>query len=227
MGFFDDVWSAVSDPVGTAKKVVKGVKRGAEKAVKGIKNVGRTIKKEVEGLADPKAWEQGAQAVAKTLKAPQEWVEKNDPLRKLMPDELKGFSPLSFASGIVTAPISGAGTIVDIASDKKKRKKLASGDADTIIDAVGAGLSLVPVPGAGGVATKAGSAVAKGTAKAVGKAVGKKVAKGVAKKVAKKVVKKGAKETAKKVAKKVGRKVLDEAVGKGIEAGVNVASKKL
>ena len=219
MGFWDDAWSAVSDPVGTAKKIVKGVKRGAEKAVKGIKNVGRTIKKEVEGLADPKAWEQGAQAVAKTLKAPQEFIEKHDPIRKLLPEDAKAFSPLSFATGIATAPLTGAGTIVDIASDKKKRKKFASGDADTIIDAVGAGLSLVPVPGAGGVATKIGT----GTAKAVGKQVAKTVGKKVAKKVVKKAVKKGAKETAKKVAKKVGKRLGEEAISKGVELGIKKA----
>ena len=97
MGFFDDVWSAVSDPVGTVEKVVKGVKRGAEKAVKGIKNVGRKtlkglkktgklIKDVGEELGKSETWERGAQKAAKILKAPQEFIEKHDPLRKILPE---------------------------------------------------------------------------------------------------------------------------------------------
>tara|TARA_R100001015_G_C4630186_1_gene191626 strand:+ start:2178 stop:2687 length:510 start_codon:yes stop_codon:yes gene_type:complete len=159
MGLFDDIGSFFSK---TAKKAVKGIKRLGKKVVKGVKKGAKVLKSEVEGLGNPEAWKQGLVLAGKALQAPQKAVEKWDPLRKKMGD-FGGFSPISLATGIITAPISGAGYFSQMAGDKKLQKKLKSGDADTIMDTAFAGLGLLPAGaiGAGGKAVGRGAKALK------------------------------------------------------------------
>jgi len=165
MGLFDSIGSFFTKTIpSVAKKAVKGIKRGAGKAVKGIKSAGKTIASEVKGLGNPEAWKQGVMKAGKWLQAPQKAIEKIDPLRKKMGD-FGGFSPISLATGIITAPISGAGYLTQMTVDKKLQKKLKAGDADTILDTTFAGLGLVPAGafGAGAKAVgKGGRAFSKG-----------------------------------------------------------------
>ena len=163
MGFFDDIGSFFSN---TAKKVVKGVKRGASKAIKGIKKAGRVIASEVKGLKNPEAWKQGVIKAGKALQAPAKAVAKFDKkhgLGQYMGD-FSGLSPLSLATSIATAPISGAGYLTQMTADKKLQKKLKSGNADAIMDTAFSIASLVPAGAIGGgvkALGKGGRAVAK------------------------------------------------------------------
>jgi len=161
MGLFDDIGSFFTK---TAKKAVKGIKRIGKKVVKGVKKGASVLKSEVEGLANPEAWKQGVMKAGKWLQAPQKAIEKWDPLRKKMGD-FGGFSPISLATGILTAPISGAGYFTQMSVDKKLQKKLKSGDADTIMDTAFSGLSLLPLGAVGSGAKavgKGGRALSKG-----------------------------------------------------------------
>jgi hypothetical protein len=176
MGFFDSIGSFFSN---TAKKVVKGIKRGAGKALKGLKSAGRTIVSEVKGLKNPMAWKQGVMKAGKWLQAPAKAVEKWDKkhgLGKHMGD-FSGFSPMTLATSIATAPVSGAGYLTQMTVDKKLQKKLKSGDADAIMDTAFSGLSLLPagaIGSAGKLLGKAGKASAKAggkVARKLGKAI--------------------------------------------------------
>lgn len=154
MGLFDDIGSFFTKTIPkAAKKAVKGIKRVGKGAIKGIKKGASVLKSEVEGLANPEAWKQGVMIAGKALQAPQKFIEKNDPLRKKMGD-FGGFSPISLATGILTAPISGAGYFTQMSVDKKLQDKLKSGDGDTIMDTAFSGLSLAPL-GAIGSGVKA------------------------------------------------------------------------
>lgn len=167
MGIFSSIGDFFTKTIPqTAKKVVKGVKRGAGKAVKGIKKAGKVIESEVKGLANPKAWEQGVLKAGKMLQAPAKAVEKFDKKHGLgqYMGAFSGLSPLSLATSIATAPISGAGYLTQMTVDKKLQKKLKSGNPDAIMDTVFSGISLLPAGAVGGVAKgigKGGRAVAK------------------------------------------------------------------
>ena len=76
-------------------------------------------------------------------------------------------SPITLASDIALAPITGIGYLEELAGDRGLQKKLAGGDPNTIIDTAFAGLSLVPMSGASKVAKKA-----KGGLKKAGRALG-------------------------------------------------------
>lgn len=180
MGIFDDIGDFFTKTIPkTAKKAVRGVKsigstavRGLKSAgktaVRGLKSAGETIKSEVEGLANPEAWKQGLKIAGKVLQAPAKAVEKFDKekgLGKYMGD-FSGLSPLTLATSIATAPISGAGYLTNLAVDKKLQKKLRSGDAGTIMDTAFSGISLVPISAVGsGVKAvgRGGKAVIKGS----------------------------------------------------------------
>lgn len=165
MGLFDSIGDFFTKTIPqTAKKAVKGIKRFGKGAIKGIKKGARVLKSEVEGLANPEAWKQGVIKAGKALQAPQKFIEKIDPLRKKMGD-FGGFSPISLATGILTAPISGAGYLTQMTADKKLQDKLKSGDADTIMDTAFAGLGILPAGAIGGGAKavgKGGRALSKG-----------------------------------------------------------------
>jgi len=167
MGFFDSIGSFFTKTIPqTAKKVVKGVKRGAGKAIKGLKKAGKVLASEVKGLANPEAWKQGVIKAGKMLQAPAKAVAKFDKkhgLGQYMGD-FAGLSPLSLATSIATAPISGAGYLTQMTADKKLQNKLKSGNADAIMDTAFSALSLLPAGAVGGVAKgigKGGRALAK------------------------------------------------------------------
>jgi len=160
MGFFDDIVSGVSN---VAKKSVKGIKSGAGKLVKGAK-------RNVFNKGFGKGFMRGLRTVGKALQVPAKTIAANDPLAKKMGGA--GFlSPITLASDIALAPITGIGYLEELAGDRGLQKKLAGGDPNTIIDTTFAGLSLIPMSGASKVAKKLGRG-AKGGLKKAGRALG-------------------------------------------------------
>ena len=157
MGLFDSIGDFFTS---TAKKVVKGVKRGAEKVVKGAKKLAKPTMK-------------GLKAVGKALQEPAKFIKKHDPLAKVMGGA--GFlSPISLATDIALAPVSGVGYMSQLAGDRKLQKKLASGDVDTILDTGFAGLGIAGAPALGRIGKKIGKKLAKKGAK-LGRKLAKKV----------------------------------------------------
>lgn len=147
MGLFDSIGDFFTKTIPkVAKKTVKGLKSTAKKAVKGIKRGASILKDEVEGLANPEAWKQGVMKAGKWLQAPAKAVEKWDKEKGLgqYMGDFAGFSPVTLATGLVTAPISGAGYLTQMTVDKKLQNKLKSGDAGTIMDTAFSGLALLP-----------------------------------------------------------------------------------
>lgn len=193
MGFFDKIKRGITR--GTSN-VVKGIKRGTEKAVKGVKSAAEKTKKTLEKEFEPKAFDKGFrkgfQIPADIIMEPQRFVERNDPLYKYA----GGFSPISFGSSILTAPLTSTGTLMKFAVNKDMQRKLRQGDADTIIDLATAPLGLIPLGGGGAQAAE--EVVETGA-----KQGAKEVAKVGAKKITKKAVTTGAKSAAKSTAKGV------------------------
>ncbi len=188
MGLFGSIRKAF-------KKVEKGVKRGTEKVVKGVKKTADVTKKTLEREFEPKAFDKGFrkgfQIPADIIMEPQRFVERNDPLYKYA----GGFSPISFASSILTAPLTSTGTLMKFAVNKDMQKKIRQGDPDSIIDLATAPLGLIPIGGGAGKAVEeVGETGVKTGAKQVAK-VG-------AKKIGKKAVKTGAKSALSNVARK-------------------------
>lgn len=160
MGLFDSIGNVVK---GVAGDIGKGIKRGTGKIVKGAK-------RNVFSKGFGKGFMRGLRTVGRALQLPAKTVQANDPLAKKMGGA--GFlSPISLGTDIALAPVSGVGYLEELAGSRGLQKKLASGDPNVIIDTAFAGLSLVPMSGAGKVAKKLGRGV-KGTAKKVGRALG-------------------------------------------------------
>lgn len=167
MGFFD-----FFEDIG--KKVVSGAKSLGNKIESGVVSLGQKASKAfdktkevVEEMGKGETWEQGAKLAGKWLRAPQKWVEENDPLAKKMGD-FGALSPLSLASSIFTAIPSSAGYLLNFA-DKKQRDKLEAGDPETIASTVMSGIGVIPMPGGGlaGSAVRGGARGARGLGKAV------------------------------------------------------------
>jgi hypothetical protein len=162
--FFSDVGS----------KIVKGVSSLGTKIENEAVGIGQKIskgfdkaKEVVEEMGKGETWEEGAKLAGKWLRAPQKWVEENDPLAKKMGD-FGALSPLSLGASLFTAIPSSAGYLLNFA-DKKQRDKLSEGDPETIASTVMSSVGVIPMPG-GGLAGSAVKGGAKG-ARALGKAV--------------------------------------------------------
>ena len=152
MGLFDSIGDFFTS---TAKKVVKGVKRGADVVRKGAKSVGKVAMK-------------GLKATGKALQAPAKFIKKHDPLAKVMDKAGIGFlSPISLATDIALAPVSGVGYMSQLAGDRKLQKKLAKGDVDTILDTGFAGLGIAGGPSLLKVGKKIGRKIGKKIAKRI------------------------------------------------------------
>lgn len=184
MGFFSSISSGISS---VASKATKGIKSGVSKVAKGVKTGASKVAKGVKSGAQKagfnknfgRDFKKGFGMVGRALQVPEKFIAANDPLGKKM--GAFGFlSPMTLAGSIATAPLSSVGFFEELAVDKKKQKKLRSGDMDTIIDTSLAPLGLIPLGGVGGSAVK-------GAAKSASKSVGKKIASGFAKGGAKKI----------------------------------------
>ena len=139
-------------------KTVKGIKSGAGKVMKGIKNQVLT-----KGFG--RGFMHGLRTVGRALQLPAKTIQGNDPLAKKMGGA--GFlSPISLGTDIALAPVTGLGYLEELAGDRNLQKKLARGDADTILDTTFAGLSLVPV----GQASKVGKKLARSSKQGIRKA---------------------------------------------------------
>ncbi len=188
MGLFGNIRKAF-------KKVEKGVKRGTEKVVKGVKKTADVTKKTLEKEFEPKAFDKGFrkgfQIPADIIMEPQRFVERNDPLYKYA----GGFSPLSFGSSILTAPLTSTGTLMKFAVNKDMQRKIRQGDPDSIIDLATAPLGLIPFGGGGAQAVEE-------VAETGAKTGAKQVAKVGASKIGKKAVKTGAKSALSNIARK-------------------------
>jgi len=170
MGFFDKIKRGITR---TTSNAVKGIKRGTDKAIKGVK---KTLEKEFEPKAFDKGFRKGFQIPADIIMEPQRFVERNDPLYK----SAGGFSPISFGSSILTAPLTSTGTLMKFAVNKDMQRKLRQGDADTIIDLATAPLGLIPLGGGGAqAAEEVVETGAKTGAKQIAKSAAKSTAKGV------------------------------------------------
>tara|TARA_Y100000401_G_scaffold45687_1_gene35082 strand:+ start:1260 stop:1787 length:528 start_codon:yes stop_codon:yes gene_type:complete len=169
MGFFD-----FFEEVG---KKIESVGSGiGEKILDAGQEIGRKVskgfdkaKEVVEEMGKGETWEEGAKLAGKWLRAPQKWIEENDPLAKKMGD-FGALSPLSLGASLFTAIPSSAGYLLNFA-DKKQRDKLEAGDPETIASTVMSGVGVIPMPG-GGLAGSAVKGGAKG-ARALGRAVAK------------------------------------------------------
>lgn len=163
MSFLSSITSIGEGLKGFGTKSVKGIKAGAGKLMKGVKNQVLT-----KGFG--KGFMKGLKKVGRTLQLPAKTIQGNDPLAKEMGGA--GFlSPISLGTDIALAPITGIGYLEELAGDRNLQKKLARGDADTILDTTFAGLSLVPM----GQASKVGKKLArgaKGGIKKAGRALG-------------------------------------------------------
>ena len=160
--------------MGFLDSLASGVANIAKKSIKGIKSAGGVIKKglkrNVFNKGFGKGFMRGLRTVGRALQVPAKTIQGNDPLAKKMGGA--GFlSPISLGADIALAPITGIGYLEELAGDRGLQKKLAGGDPETIIDTTFAGLSLVPMSGAGKVAKKIGRG-AKGTVKKAGRALG-------------------------------------------------------
>lgn len=164
--FFENIGTKISSGVQSLGKKIENEAVGLGKKI----SKGWDKTKEVfNEMGKGETWEEGAKLAGKWLRAPQAWVEKNDPLAKKMGD-FGALSPISLASSIFTAIPSSAGYLLNFA-DKKQRDKLEAGDPETIASTVMSGIGVIPMPGGG----LAGSAVKGGArgARALGKAVAK------------------------------------------------------
>jgi len=156
MGFFDSLTSIGEGIKRGVGKAVKGIKRGTGKVVKGLK-------KNVFTKEFGEGFQKGLAKVGRALQEPAKWIKANDPLR----EKMGMWSPISLGTDIALAPVTGLGYLEELAGTPSMRKKLASGDADTIVDTVFSGLSLVPMGGVSKAAKKA-----KGGMKKAGRALG-------------------------------------------------------
>lgn len=161
MSFFDKIKKGFKKGVG---KITKGIKQATGKTVKGLKragfnkNFGRDFAK-------------GFSMVGKALQAPEKFITKNDPLRKLM-GPVGFLSPISLAGSIATAPLTSVGVVEELIGSKKKQKKLKSGDVDTITDLALAPLGLLPIGGTGAIKS-AGKSVGKSISRGIGRGLSK------------------------------------------------------
>ena len=158
MGFFD----FITNPV---KKLVKGIKSGGGKAVKGIKNQFKGNFK--------KGFQKGLRMVGNALQAPAKYIKSKDPLAKKM-GGASFLSPISLTADIGLAPISGVGYLEEMAGNPSRQRKLRGGDLDTVLDTGFAGLSLVPLGVVGGGAKKLGRGI-KGGVKRLARGLGNAV----------------------------------------------------
>ncbi|MAN60739.1 MAG: hypothetical protein CMI60_02210 [Parvibaculum sp.] len=169
MGFFD-----FFEEVG---KKIESVGSGiGEKILDAGQEIGRKVskgfdkaKEVVNEMGKGETWLEGTKLAGKWLQAPQKFIEKNDPLAKVMGD-YGALSPISLASSLFTAIPSSAGYLLNFA-DKKQRDKLEAGDPETVASTIMSSVGVIPMPGGG----LAGSAVKGGArgARALGKAVAK------------------------------------------------------
>lgn len=135
------------------QKLGRGIKQTAEKVGKGVKAVSDFGRKVgfVNQLPSPKELKQmkesnkgksfGKQFIGgiadsatrtfKNLEAPAKLVKAIDPLAKT---KLGGFSPISLAADIVTAPQQSIATIGRAIADKDRQKQLKSGNIDEIVN---------------------------------------------------------------------------------------------
>jgi hypothetical protein len=184
MGLFDDIGDFFTKTIPkTVKKAGRGIKNVAEGTLKGVKAVGKEIKRGVKEIGDnveqfgeKRAWMEGfkkaGELVQKPAKAIAKW-DREKGLGQYMGSVGSAFSPLTLGSSIALAPLSGVGYFTQLIGDKKKQKKLASGNVDEIMDAGFSALAVIPAGGVGaGV-----KAVGKG-GKAVARAVGKGLSRG-------------------------------------------------
>lgn len=162
MGLFSRIRKSIKR---ATNKVSKGIKSTAKKTVKGLKKAGFNSRFGTD-------FAKGFAMTGRALQQPEKFITKNDPLAKKMGGA--GFlSPISLAGSIVTAPLTSIGVFEELAADKKKQKKLRSGDADTITDVALAPLGLIPVGGGvGGVGKAGGRTFGKSIARSVGRAFG-------------------------------------------------------
>lgn len=179
MGLFDDIGDFFTKTIPkTVKKAAKGVKSVAKTAVKGIKSGVKEIKRGVKEIGDnveqfgeKRAWMEGfkkaGELVQKPAKAIAKW-DREKGLGQYMGSVGSAFSPLTLASSIALAPVSGVGYFTQLIGDKKKQKKLASGDVDEIMDAGFSALGVIPA-GSVGAGVKAVGRGGKAVARAVGK----------------------------------------------------------
>ena len=160
MGFFDSLTSIGEGIKRGVGKAVKGIKRGTGKVVKGLK-------KNVFTKEFGEGFQKGLAKVGRALQEPAKWIKSKDPLR----DKMGMWSPISLGTDIALAPVTGIGYLEELAGTPSMRKKLASGDADTIVDTAFSGLSLIPTGGVSKVAKKLGRG-AKGGVKKLSRALG-------------------------------------------------------
>lgn len=179
MGLFDDIGDFFTKTIPkTVKKAAKGVKSVAKTAVKGIKSGVKEIKRGVKEIGDnveqfgeKRAWEEGFKKAGQLVQAPAKAIAKWDRekgLGQYMGSVGSAFSPLTLASSIALAPVSGVGYFTELIGNKKKQKKLASGNVDEIMDAGFSALGVIPAGGVG-AGVKAVGKAGKGVARAVGK----------------------------------------------------------
>tara|TARA_Y100001963_G_C6753624_1_gene435546 strand:+ start:1244 stop:1816 length:573 start_codon:yes stop_codon:yes gene_type:complete len=178
MGFFDDVGDFFTKTIPrTVKKAARGVKSVGEKAVRGVKSAVKEVKRGVkeigdnyEQFGDPRAWQEGFKKAGQLVQAPMKAIEKWDKEKGLgsKMGDWSGFSPLTLGAGAALAIPTGVGYFTELIGNKEKQKKLASGDADEIMNASFAGLGVVPLGAIGsgvkavGRAGKAGVKGARG-----------------------------------------------------------------
>ena len=164
MGLFDSIGDFFTKTIPkTAKKAARGIKSVAGKAVRGVKSAVKEVKKGVKEIGDnveqfgeARAWKEGFKKAGQLVKAPMKAIEKWDKekgLGKFM-GAFSGFSPLTLGAGAALAIPTGVGYFTELIGNEKKQKKLASGDADEIMNASFNALGVVPL-GAVGSGVKA------------------------------------------------------------------------